>query len=160
MPPCTTAPRVPELRLTTTGNGSCPTPGYAARCEREDLADRYEGMRLLYVATTRARDHLVVSLHHHEGTKCHAAEIDRGRPRARSCRGARRRSSLSPAGPLRVAVQLRWDDEAGRDGDRTAAAPRPLVARPALDAIARTGPSPGGRGHRDRRGAATRAGPR
>jgi len=43
----------------------------------QDVADRAEGMRLLYVATTRARDHLVVSMHHVDGTKCHAAEIER-----------------------------------------------------------------------------------
>jgi ATP-dependent exoDNAse (exonuclease V) beta subunit len=68
---------VPELRLTTTSSGYWTTPGYGMRAEREDLADRQEGTRLLYVATTRARDHLVVSLHHLEGTKCHAADIDR-----------------------------------------------------------------------------------
>jgi ATP-dependent helicase/nuclease subunit A len=65
----------PEVRLTTPVAGSFTTAGYDDRSAREDLADRHEGMRLLYVATTRARDHLVVSLHHHEGTRSHAAEI-------------------------------------------------------------------------------------
>jgi ATP-dependent helicase/nuclease subunit A len=42
------------------------TPGYAALLERAGDADVHEGHRLLYVAATRARDHLVVGLHHTE----------------------------------------------------------------------------------------------
>ncbi len=67
----------PEVRLTTPVAGAFTTGGYEDRSAREDQADRHEGMRLLYVATTRARDHLVLSLHHHEGTRSHAAEIER-----------------------------------------------------------------------------------
>jgi ATP-dependent helicase/nuclease subunit A len=65
----------PEVRLTTNLSGQFTTPGYVERSAREDLADRHEGMRLLYVATTRARDHLVVSLHHQTGTHSHASAI-------------------------------------------------------------------------------------
>ena len=43
------------------------TPGYAAIRERELLMERIEGDRLLYVAATRARDHLLVSVFHQVG---------------------------------------------------------------------------------------------
>lgn len=39
------------------------TPGYAALAGAEEALDDAERVRLLYVATTRARDHLVVSVH-------------------------------------------------------------------------------------------------
>ncbi len=51
------------------------TAGWEERAEREDELDAAERLRLLYVATTRARDHLLVSLHHKPGTKCHAARL-------------------------------------------------------------------------------------
>jgi ATP-dependent exoDNAse (exonuclease V) beta subunit len=38
--------------------------GWEARAERENALDDAERLRLLYVAATRARDHLLVSLHH------------------------------------------------------------------------------------------------
>ena len=40
------------------------TAGWEARSAREDELDAAERLRLLYVAATRARDHLLVSLHH------------------------------------------------------------------------------------------------
>ena len=40
------------------------TPGYLARRDSEIAMEQQEAVRLLYVACTRARDHLVVSLHH------------------------------------------------------------------------------------------------
>ena len=40
------------------------TARFDARRTIEDVMDTHEGIRLLYVALTRARDHLVVSLHH------------------------------------------------------------------------------------------------
>jgi ATP-dependent helicase/nuclease subunit A len=111
---------VPELRLTTTTAGNWCTPGYADRAAREDVADRQEGMRLLYVATTRARDHLVVSLHHLDGTKCHASEIARVDAEHQL---PWRVETVDPkpapvAGPL--PVQLSWDADAPpapMDGD-------------------------------------------
>src|SRR6476646_8117740 len=42
------------------------TPGYAELEARAGDADLHEGHRLLYVAATRARDHLVVGLGHSE----------------------------------------------------------------------------------------------
>jgi len=42
------------------------TPGYAALAARVGDAEMHEGHRLLYVAATRARDHLIVGLHHAE----------------------------------------------------------------------------------------------
>ena len=40
------------------------TPGYGALAGAASDADEHEAKRLLYVAATRARDHLVISLHH------------------------------------------------------------------------------------------------
>jgi ATP-dependent helicase/nuclease subunit A len=55
-------PDGPEL---ATGGGLA-TPGYAALATREADLDDDEQVRLLYVAATRARDHLVVSVHRAE----------------------------------------------------------------------------------------------
>ncbi len=65
----------PEVRIT----GAIATEDYAAWAERETRMDRAEQMRLLYVAATRARDHLIVSLHHKAAVtaKSHAARLDR-----------------------------------------------------------------------------------
>jgi ATP-dependent helicase/nuclease subunit A len=49
------------------------TAGWDERANREDELDAAERLRLLYVASTRARDHLLVSLHHKQNTDCHAA---------------------------------------------------------------------------------------
>jgi len=64
----------PEVR--TTGNimDLC-TPGYVAAETREKEYDFAERERLLYVGATRARDILVVSLHHKANVQCHAARI-------------------------------------------------------------------------------------
>jgi ATP-dependent exoDNAse (exonuclease V) beta subunit len=51
------------------------TPGFHALAEREKVMDELEKVRLLYVAATRARDHLVVSLHHPTGIDCHAKRL-------------------------------------------------------------------------------------
>ncbi len=40
------------------------TPGFAELAEAASDAEQHEAKRLLYVAATRARDHLVISLHH------------------------------------------------------------------------------------------------
>ncbi|MEY2464767.1 MAG: ATP-dependent helicase/nuclease subunit [Acidimicrobiaceae bacterium] len=52
------------------------TTGFAAAAETASEAADYEDQRLLYVAATRARDHLVVSLHHSmKGQGTHAKEL-------------------------------------------------------------------------------------
>ena len=43
------------------------TAAHGARADLESAMDDYEKMRLAYVATTRARDHLIVSCHHKVG---------------------------------------------------------------------------------------------
>src|SRR5207248_76320 len=54
----------------------CQTAGFQELSQGVTEAERHEGHRLLYVAATRARDHLVVSLHHPEGAKLsHAAVL-------------------------------------------------------------------------------------
>ena len=67
-------------------------------------------MRLLYVATTRARDHLVVSLHHVEGTKCHAAEIARV-DAEHHLPWRVEVADAEPVAPPTTAIQLSWDAE-------------------------------------------------
>ncbi len=64
----------PELRVGRAGQRA-ETPGYDAANAMEKRHDDAERLRLLYVAMTRARDHLVVSMHHKDGSKCHAASI-------------------------------------------------------------------------------------
>ena len=52
------------------------TPGYAELDARQGDAEVHEGHRLLYVAATRARDHLVIGLHHStKGQSTHAREL-------------------------------------------------------------------------------------
>jgi ATP-dependent helicase/nuclease subunit A len=51
------------------------TPGFEPLAAAESQMDDYEKVRLMYVAATRARDHLVVSLHHKDGSTCHAARL-------------------------------------------------------------------------------------
>ena len=51
-----------EIQLTLPGAIHVPTPGYEAARIRESAAAEAEDVRLAYVACTRAKDHLVVSL--------------------------------------------------------------------------------------------------
>ncbi len=51
------------------------TSGYAALYDAERDMAGHEQTRLLYVAATRARDHLVVSVHHKAGTSSQAAVL-------------------------------------------------------------------------------------
>ncbi len=66
----------PEFTIgTKASNTRVTTSGYEAAREAEKAHDEAERLRLLYVAMTRARDHLVVSLHHKMGTRCHARAV-------------------------------------------------------------------------------------
>ena len=51
------------------------TPGYDELLQLEDRMSAEEHIRLMYVATTRARDHLVLSLRRKTSDKCAAATI-------------------------------------------------------------------------------------
>ena len=51
------------------------TAGWVDAAGAADAAERAEALRVLYVATTRARDLLVVSLHHKAKSDSHAARI-------------------------------------------------------------------------------------
>ena len=62
----------PEVSLSK----SVRTPGYEALARREEAMEEHERLRLLYVAATRARDHLVVSVHHKAGIDCAAAGLE------------------------------------------------------------------------------------
>ena len=64
----------PEARVGRRG-AHFETSGYAGLASREERLARYEQIRLLYVAATRARDHLLVSLHHGEDSNSHASRL-------------------------------------------------------------------------------------
>lgn len=61
----------PEVRI---GKGVA-TTNYDPCADIEGEMDYYEKLRLLYVACTRARDHLVVSCHHKEGVESYASTV-------------------------------------------------------------------------------------
>jgi ATP-dependent helicase/nuclease subunit A len=62
----------PEVKL----NKRVKTPGFDDLAAREDSMNQAQDLRLLYVAATRARDHLVISLHHQASVKsCQAALV-------------------------------------------------------------------------------------
>lgn len=54
------------------------TPGFTALAASEEAMEAAERVRLLYVASTRARDHLVVCLHHKAANQpnCHARRLE------------------------------------------------------------------------------------
>jgi ATP-dependent helicase/nuclease subunit A len=65
-------PGGPEVRL----NKSVKTSGFDDLAAREVMMNQAQELRLLYVAATRARDHLVVSLHHQATTRsCQAIQL-------------------------------------------------------------------------------------
>ncbi len=74
---------VPHVYL----NSGSRTEGFDRRADIEDEMDGHERLRLLYVALTRARDHLAVSGHHKTGAGSHGelvwayAELDPDRCR-------------------------------------------------------------------------------
>jgi ATP-dependent helicase/nuclease subunit A len=86
------------------------TVGYVAACNEEHAHEAAERLRLLYVAATRARDHLVISLHHKLNVGSHAALI---------------------AGPLAAA-----DHDVLRPGPDAGARPPDATAAPASATLA------------------------
>ncbi|MDN5765563.1 MAG: UvrD-helicase domain-containing protein [Humibacillus sp.] len=85
------------------------TDDFAEQVPVDEQMSDYERMRLLYVAATRARDHLVVSLH-------------------RGTRGQSNATKLAGAGAATAAdaVQLEWDDViAARSRPATVVSPPP-----------------------------------
>ncbi|MCH7699225.1 MAG: PD-(D/E)XK nuclease family protein [Chloroflexi bacterium] len=67
-----------EGRMEATVGRHFQTPGYEERSQREEQMEQFEKVRLLYVGATRARDHLIVSLHHKassSGPKSLAAQL-------------------------------------------------------------------------------------
>ncbi len=64
----------PEVRFGNANQGYWETAGYDVVRQADKRFDEAEQRRLLYVAATRAQDHLVVSLHHRPGnTPSHAS---------------------------------------------------------------------------------------
>ena len=138
----------PEVRI----RRGLETPGFDDLASREAGMERAQDLRLLYVAATRARDHLVVSLHHKAGTSSHASLLA---PLCDGTTGLTRR--LGPAGPAGAAsppaasgvasddprARQRWIEEHARligPGSRT----RTLAASTIADlGSADGGPTPG-----------------
>ncbi len=56
----------PEVRVGTKDTGYFVTPGFDSVKNHEEEMSALEDLRLYYVAATRARDHLIVSLYHKE----------------------------------------------------------------------------------------------
>jgi ATP-dependent helicase/nuclease subunit A len=102
-------------------SGTLRTAGFDLLEERDHAMEEHERLRLLYVAATRARDHLLVCLHHRAGSRCDAAVV------AAACEempGRWRR--LPPATPSRPPDDRKSLEErpagvaAANDPDRTA----------------------------------------
>ncbi len=96
------------------------TPGFDDLAAREQQMERAQDLRLLYVAATRARDHLVVSLHHKAGSPCHAALLA---PLCEGATGLTRRleeAGAPPAAPVAPAAPASSVDDGDDDGDRQA----------------------------------------
>ena len=70
-------PKGPEVMVTAMGGGKFMTAGWASAKTDARRFDDAESIRLLYVAATRARDTLLVSLHHSEraGRDTHAKRL-------------------------------------------------------------------------------------
>ena len=64
-----TASQTPEVRVGSLTTGYFDTPGFDDVKGYENQMGALEDMRLYYVAATRARDHLIVSLYHKETAK-------------------------------------------------------------------------------------------
>ncbi|MGH9048541.1 MAG: UvrD-helicase domain-containing protein [Acidimicrobiia bacterium] len=125
------------------------TPGYDRQKRLDTALDDDERLRLLYVATTRARDHLLVSLHHKESDRrCHAARLwahldgapaTRIDPAPELVPAAVSRRTASPADgggspDAGIAARVAW--LAGRAAVLERAARPPTVAATALAAVA------------------------
>ncbi len=99
---------------------------YADLSDAERLADHHERVRLLYVACTRARDHLVVSLHREAPSKTgelfnrtHAQLIADALPeRADRASAVGRWDYRSSSDPEAEPVELRRPDAANRQAER------------------------------------------
>lgn len=100
------------------------TAQFDARRTVEDVMGEHEGIRLLYVALTRARDHLIVSVHHKaSGTVgCHAHRI------------AKVLDELEDQGGLPVCE--RRDGTSSHIGEHAGDDARPIeIVRPVGDAV-------------------------
>ena len=90
-----------EIELTLPGGIRVPTPGYEAAKGKESTAAAAEDVRLAYVACTRAKDHLLVSLF-------------RRRAKNDTTRAARLEEFLR--GPPRLVPKARLGDVGGSSG--------------------------------------------
>jgi len=118
---------LPEVQLSS-GFASA---GYERLNAIEEMMELYEKRRLLYVAATRARDHLLVSLHHKQDQECHARyvlEICMRRPELWSPSGpAPPRAAADGAAPApfddSAERRQAWLDDRERRIERLARAP-------------------------------------
>ena len=153
------------------------TAGYDDLAQREEAMEAHERLRLLYVGATRARDHLVVSLHHKAGSDCAAARLEaaagtdpttwRRLEAGREAPGPPGPVTSGPdAGPDTPDARRRWAEARGAPGARRAPpdpgrhrrGPTPRRGRPRARRRRRRGRratpglAPGPGGHRRRPG--------
>ena len=121
------------------------TAGWGDAAGAADAAERAEALRVLYVATTRARDLLVVSLHHKARADCHANRIHAsGVHPALWAHGGAAAEQLpllvepSPVPPARTEAQraewvAAWRDDLRRSAAPWVVSPSGLAGMAALD---------------------------
>ena len=94
-----------NARVKDTRKAPWQTPGYEHSSEVEEALAKAEEIRLQYVAATRARDHLVVSLFHKGGTKTKSAAAAFGETLVAMGGRVREVTAPEPAGALATAAE-------------------------------------------------------
>ncbi len=93
-------------------------PGFDASRAIDEQMDEHERIRLLYVACTRARDHLVVSLHRVDDHRMTGAQLLAGCVTGRRGPGRAGRRAGGRAGPRRRAATASRPARRGRRPSR------------------------------------------
>jgi len=120
--------------------------GYDAWQPIDDQMDEHERLRLLYVAATRARDHLVVSLHREDRNVRTSASVLAAPALARAAAGAYEPGLSAPGSPTippRAPLPERSAWAAERDRAIARASTRTVVAATTLAAEAAAAEDPG-----------------
>ncbi len=131
----------PEVRFGNKDDGYFETEGYPARREEDRRFEEAEQRRLLYVAATRAQDHLVVSLHHKPSRVPSHAQLLHG-----ICQDCAGLAARPDEGQLALAVDTpppREPVEPVEEAERWAVARADLLARVRSSGVV----APSGLGH-------------
>jgi ATP-dependent helicase/nuclease subunit A len=131
-------PDGPEVRLGYE-NARYLTDGFEARKVHEHEAWRAEQLRLLYVALTRAEDHLIISLHRRDGEQClaaHVADAASRRPQLVHAAVSKPAVATAPEVPVPAVDRTAWIDARAERITRLRQAPvfaATTIARAATD---------------------------